>query len=63
MKAFEPASDEQIFTPSQELPVPYQIGMPCFNSYALIENQEERGTSRSVAGHPDLLPVPMQSRR
>ena len=63
MKAFEPASDEQIFTPSQELPVPYRVGMPCFNWYALIENQEERITSRSLVGRPDLLPVPMQSRR
>ena len=40
MKAFVPASDEQIFESSQEQPVPYRVGVPCFHWSAVVETQE-----------------------
>ena len=63
MKAFEPASDEQIFETIQEQPVPYRVGMPCFHWYALIENQDGLITSQSMAGRQESRPGLRQSRR
>ena len=64
MKAFVPASDEQIFESSKDQPVPYRVGVPCFHWFVMIENQEGAPlTGRPPDDHPDSHPILMQSRR
>ena len=63
MKAFVPASDEQIFEASQDQPVPYRVGMPCIHWYAVIDKQDELIRVRSPDDRPDSHPVLTRSRR